>query len=100
MRLYLSGPFSNNPTFMDDFADAEARLKRRYPDLIIFNPAKFFEGTNWDYDQIMKRCLEIIKFCDAIVLLKGWAESKGSLMEMDEAAVQDKEIIKFDRFMV
>lgn len=100
MRLYMSGPVSNNPNFMEDFADAEARLKRRYPDLIIFNPARFFEDTNWSYDEIMKRCLEMIRFCDAVVLLKGWQDSKGALAEMDEASLQNKRIIKFDSFMV
>ena len=80
MRVYISGPISGDPHYVEKFARAAALLKRRGIEYV--NPAwlpSVAPGLSWaDY---MKLDLKLIDLCDAIMFLKGWASSAGCCKE-------------------
>ena len=76
MRIYIAGPISNNPDYMEQFAAAEESLKKAGHEVI--NPAKNQGYTYKDYIDIG---LYELSHCDAIYLLKGYAKSKGAALE-------------------
>lgn len=81
MRVYISGPITDNLSYKEDFARAENYL--RTLGHIPLNPCK---PEGWSYKDYMDMCLAELSKCDAIYMLWGWAESKGSRLEFDYAA--------------
>lgn len=69
----------NRPAF---FA-AEKKLKKKYPDAVILNPAYHPDGLT--HKQYMSLCLPMVSIADVLYLLKGWEDSKGANMEFEHA---------------
>ena len=84
MRIYISGPITNNPNHRTDFNAAENMLRRRGYETI--NPSKLYlvaPGLTWK--QYMKVCLKLLKCADAIYMLDGFERSRGALIEFNRA---------------
>ena len=85
MRLYLSGPMSgypqeNRPTF----ATAAAWLRQRGHDVV--SPAEIVPtdaGATWE--DCLRMDIAALITCEAIVLMRGWPQSKGARLELSEA---------------
>jgi hypothetical protein len=91
MKVYISGPITNNPDYKREFAVYEHQIKLMgyYP----VNPAAHFvEGYTWaDY---IKRDIKWLLDCDYIVKIPGWDKSKGARLESRIAeSVGIKELI-------
>jgi len=82
MQLYLSGPITGNPDYIEDFAVAERFLKER--DFMVFNPASLGEGLP-DWESYLKRDLPYLVDCDGVFAMSGWEGSKGAQLEIDVA---------------
>ena len=76
MKIYISGPITNNPDYEKQFAEAEEKLLSQGH--LVINPAKNPGTCYKDYLDI--GLLELMK-CDAIYLLPGWKGSKGAQLE-------------------
>lgn len=97
MKIYISGRISDNPHYIEDFNKMEEELSK-LPDIEVVNPLNLDkispdpEGCTpkegWLH--CMKRDIEAVVYCDAILMIKGsrpfhrstnWKKSPGAQME-------------------
>lgn len=96
-RFFISGPMSNIPSFnRPAFYQAENVLRKRNPHAFIYNPAKlnFDDGTYLDY---MILNIPMLLSCNTLVLLEGWSNSKGAVVEKMLAEYVGITILLFDK---
>lgn len=88
--IYISGPITGNPHYIDQFAAAEKEL--RDAGFSVYNPAA--DSLNLDagitaekeHQAYMRRDLEIIIHeVSGVALLPGWVDSKGATVEAEVA---------------
>lgn len=84
MKIYISGPITRNPNYLQDFQKAEDQLKLSGFEVI--NPVTvcpFDENKTWrDY---MREDIKALVDCEAIYMLRGWWCSKGARLELSIA---------------
>jgi len=84
-KLYLSGPMSGLP---DNNYPAFLRLEealKQFPQLEVMNPARNLKPTDPSWVNWMRLSLKQVAEADAIILMKGWTESKGANAELKVA---------------
>ena len=77
MRIYISGPISGVPGYYERF-DAGARAVRRLGHTPV-NPARHPEGLS--VREYMRMDLNDLMASDAVLMLPGWMNSGGALVE-------------------
>lgn len=87
MKVYISGPITNNPNYKEDFAAAEKLLKKH--GFKVVNPASLGEKDGWTWEDYMKKDIKLLVDCDAIYLMDGWSKSKGARLEAKLASWLD-----------
>ena len=85
MTVYISGAITGTTDYEERFKAAEHRLREEGYD--VMNPAAISallpKGMPWGaYMEVM---LPLMKYCDAIYLLKGWHQSSGARIELEYA---------------
>jgi len=80
-RIYISGPITGTKGYLKHFAAAEHKLKDLGHEVI--NPARngYVMPASSTHEEYMKVCLAQLSCCNAILMLKGWKESKGAREE-------------------
>ena len=96
MRIYISGPITNNPNYVEDFERAEEYLKTKYPDAEVINPAKISQllPKSFSWEEYMAVCIALVFRTDKLYLLKGWEKSRGAQYELEIARLERKQIFK------
>jgi|TARA_R100000322_G_C5279513_1_gene149358 hypothetical protein len=86
MKIYISGPISNDPYHREAFDKAEDYLKHLGYDVI--NPLdikeKEFKGPDKDFQlwtHYMRESIKLLMDCDQIYMLEKWKESRGAKIE-------------------
>ena len=99
--IYISGPMSGRDNFNFDAFDNAAKIIRDRGDIAV-NPAT--RGKEWvakngnremteaEYNRILLECLDDVRRCDSIFLLKGWEASKGARRELQVALINKKDV--------
>ena len=86
VKIYISGPISNDPYHRESFGKAEEYLKHLGYDIV--NPLniqeKEFSGPDkeiklWNY--FMRKSIRLLMGCDQIYMLENWEESRGARIE-------------------
>ena len=90
--LYLSGPITNEPNYLEIFALAKVTLADM--GYIVLNPSILPAGMPGK--AYMPICLAMLDRADGIVMLNGWQESRGAVLERDYAMYQGKEVFYYD----
>lgn len=92
-RWYLSGSVTNDPDFRDKFDYAEFQLKNR--GYKVLNPVKHEkDGKEWSY--YLRKDLRKLTRCQGIILIDGWENSKGALLELKVAQELGLAVMEFD----
>lgn len=101
MRIYLSGPITNEPNYRRNFKTARTILENMgYTDIV--NPAELCQVVNpehMDYEQIMIVCIDLLMTCDAVLFLPGWNNSHGCGREWGIAWANDLICAEFEDFI-
>ena len=110
MRVYLAGPMRGVKHYnFPQFNDAAARLRKQGH--VVVNPADLdrkYNGfdamalpedhdwgsipTEFDLDVCIRRDIEAVLWCDAVVLLDGWEDSAGAKAEAAVAKWAGKKV--------
>lgn len=78
LKVYISGPITDNPDFKKQFAEASAYVEKYGYEAV--NPANN-EIPDGNWQDYMKMDLHQLIDCNAIYMLKGWSKSKGAKLE-------------------
>lgn len=81
MKIFISGPITDNANYKQQFKTAEEKLKKNGH--IVMNPAILPNG--FEHEEYMKITVAMLEVCDAVLFLEGWFESEGSAIEMTKA---------------
>lgn len=84
--VYIAGPITGVERYWEPFEQAQDDLTAL--GYTALNPARLPEGLT--YAQYMRVCFAMIDICDAVVLLPGWAHSKGALLELHYCSTTGK----------
>lgn len=99
-RIYISGPVSKNPAYMNDFKLSElklysmiARKEIEYDSVI--NPASVCIQLPCDltHEDYMRICFSMMELCDGIYMMDNWQDSIGAKMELVYASNRSMEIL-------
>lgn len=80
MKIYIAGAITNNPSYREQFKEAEERLVAAGHAVI--NPCK---NEGFTYREYINMGLCELMHCDAIYLLRGYENSTGATLEHDYA---------------
>lgn len=96
--LYIAGPY-RAPTINgihNNIAEARRRMEwawlNGYVPLCPHTNSAFTDGLVSD-TVLLAGCLKLLSVCDVVLLMHGWAKSKGALRERNLAIQLGKEII-------
>lgn len=93
--IYLAHPFGGLKSNVCKSIDLASRLTLENSDIHIFNAAHYFyqyKGVLVE-EEIMKRCIDMVKRCDEIWLAPGWTESKGCVKEYEAARLAEIKVV-------
>ena len=69
MKIYISGAISDNPNYKAEFAEAEKKLKAKYPNAEIVNPARLVKDTGNEVENF-KAAFRLLMKCNAIASIR------------------------------
>ena len=94
-KIFLSGPITKDPNYMEHFAKAEEYCKNKF-DCVVLNPTIYPKGlTNAEY---MKLGFNMLEISDIVLMLDGWSTSKGANLEYEYAKYLGKLIYQEGNF--
>lgn len=88
MKIYIAGSITNNPNYLEQFAEAEMKLVEKGHAVI--NPCK---NNGFTYREYINMGLCELMHCDAIYLLEGWENSNGACLEYAYAETVGMKVI-------
>lgn len=110
MRIYLAGPMTGLPRWnYDAFEEATARLRAAGHAVTSPHEMELADGfdpdapvaqyTKENLHRAMRRDIQAVLQCEAVVLLDGWHLSRGAKLETDVAQAIGTPCYIFDRFL-
>ena len=89
---YIAGKITGEPNYKEKFQKvADKYIAKGFT---VLNPAILPESEHISQDNYMTICLSMLKVSDIIVMLPDWESSVGATMELSQAYVWKKEVIK------
>lgn len=94
VKVYLAGPITGIADYRDRFAAAEEALTAA--GYIVLNPAVLPCG--FTHAAYLRMTCAMLAECDMFMLLPGWEQSKGTLIELSKAIAHQKKLNTFSRW--
>lgn len=93
MKIYISGKINGVDNYLENFEKAENFLAKQ--GFTVVNPAKVMKELPDDTPRqcYMELSLKMLKYCDAIYMLRNWQYSEGANEERDYAIATNKDIV-------
>lgn len=106
MKVYISGPITNQKNADYKFRLAEKTLRKEYMDVEIVNPIDIpypkMNQEDWGRDGVwryfMHESLKLMMECDTIYMLQGWSASRGAVIEHNLAHDLEMRVMYEDRY--
>ena len=77
LKIFISGPISNDPNYKENFNKAETELKKL--GFAVMNPAIL--PPDFDWQDYMDITIPMQNICDISYFLPNWEKSKGAKQE-------------------
>lgn len=95
MAVYLAGPMTGIPDHnFPAFTEAAKRLRAQ--GYTVISPHELHEHTDRDWEYYIRHALRTLLDCDAVVLLPGWANSRGARLEKTVADAVGMPVTEYD----
>lgn len=100
MRIYISGPITGVKNYTLNFLRAENTIRSQgeFKDCDVINPARLDNvlprGTHEEY---MELCYALVGMADKMVMIEGWQQSKGAMLEKRMAEAMGLEIYELTK---
>lgn len=94
MKVYISGPIEGKMDYLNNFRKVEETLLGL--GYVVVNPAslnKAVKGRGISMEDYLELDLKLLEWCDSIVMLDGWEQSRGCNREYGYAVGTQKSII-------
>lgn len=91
-KTYIAGPMTGYPRFNYPAFNAMAE-KLRAKGVQVFNPAENPEPPCKSWEGYMRMAIAQLVQCDRVVLLAGWEDSRGAVVEVGLAQALGMEIV-------
>ena len=96
MKIYIAGPMTGKPNWNTEaFAKAEQWYSNKGH--TVLNPAAHTPRVNPEsitHEQYMKIALAMVDAVDMVIMLDGWQDSKGALLELAHANFYGKGVLE------
>ena len=99
MIIYMSGPITNVLDYEQKFADAEAAIKKRYPDYEVINPTMIKLPSTCTHKQYMAIDFMLLDLADAVCMLPGWELSRGCNQEYGYAMANNLIVLELEQLV-
>lgn len=102
MKYYLAGPMTGLPEHNYP-AFEEAAKNLRADGLNVLSPREIDHGETeetrgkYPYHVYLKAGIKLLLECDGIIMMEGWADSKGAMFELQVAAACGMEVVLYFR---
>jgi hypothetical protein len=102
VKVYISGLISNGGTLSPSEVEANRRLFFEAEEVLLkvgceaYNPAREPPVEGWVWGDYMRRDLPRLFACDAIIMLPGWEDSPGAILEHDNAVALDMVVLTYE----
>lgn len=84
MRIYISGPITGTEGYRERFEAAEKMINAA--GYVAINPEKVNRQLPVvEHKDYMLTSIAMLQMCDAVLMLPGWKESRGCVMEFEYA---------------
>lgn len=91
--IYLSGKITNCENYKQRFDSVAKKVSELAGKETIFNPAEINLGKDATWIDYMKIDVKVLLGCSTIVMLDGWEQSRGALLEWNIARALNLKII-------
>ena len=92
MKIYISGKITGDPNYRQKFRAAQMAILATGNDAL--NPAEGNEGLS--NAEAMRRAINMLFDADAVVMLPGWQQSHGAIIEHELARYLGKRVERMD----
>lgn len=83
MKIYLSGPITDNPNYREQFGKVAAELRKSGHE--VFDPTEIAIEPSSTRADWMRRNIRAVLDSEMVVMLPEWQRSKGASLEYDVA---------------
>ncbi len=90
---YISGPMSGHPEFNFPAFTVVAEALRELGYTVV-SPHEVGDGPTWQ--ACMRKDIVALMACDYIILIPGWASSKGAMLELQNAVLLGMPVYAWD----
>lgn len=97
MRIYLSGPITNEKNYRLNFLRAENTVRSHIKGSVIVSPMRLEDILpNGKHKEFMELCYLLLGMSDVMVALPGWDKSIGAMKERTLALEMKMPIFELD----
>ena len=97
MRIYISGPITNEKNYRLNFMRAENTLRSHVKGSVVVSPMRLGDILpNGSHKEYMELCYSLVGMSDIMVMLPGWKKSTGARKERSLAKEMNMQIFELD----